>query len=68
MPFLVPGIEIVNIGDILRNIGEKICFQSFLLLIFSNLFPIQFLFFTENKPGIRLLVQLYIQMYVLVRR
>lgn len=40
---------------------EKICFQSFLLLlIFLNLFPIYFLFFTKNRPGNGLLVQLYI--------
>lgn len=68
MPFLVQGIEIVNIGDILRNIG-KICIQSFyfcfdIFKFISNTFFI----FTENKPGNVLLVQLYIQMYVLFRR
>lgn len=57
MPFLVQGIENVNIGDILRNIGKKLAYNHFCCF---NLFPIHFLFFTENRPGNGLLVQLYI--------
>lgn len=32
MPFLVPGIETVNIGDILRNIG-KICLYTIIFVV-----------------------------------
>lgn len=45
MPFLVQGIENVNIGDILRNIG-KICLHAIILVV---LIYFQYIFYFLRK-------------------
>lgn len=48
MQFLVHGIEIVNIGDIMRNIG-KICFQSFFVVVDIFKIYFQYIFYFLRK-------------------